>query len=187
MGIKNFFQGNKKDRQERRSSYIKEETDRYLPDGGREVAKVKVNRFKNQKSKRVNYDDGYTFTGTKKTRRKDIKQNETDFVTDSGLNTVKYNLSTKKGKHRSSTWEKNQTSQRTPYKESSSGPAYFGNMTYAANGNPEWYNENTLSGNVKKVTKNRRKTTTEEGTWSPEQGKWLSSKKVVKNPKRNGK
>ena len=60
-------------------------------------------------------------------------------------------------------------------------------MTYAANGNPEWYNENTLSGNVKKVTKNRRKTTTEEGTWSPEQGKWLNSKKVVKNPKRNGK
>lgn len=187
MGIKNFFQGNKKDRQERRSSYIKEETDRYLPDGGREISKVKVNRFKNQKSKRVNYDDGYTFTGTKKTRRKYIKQNETDFVTDSGLNTVKYNLSTKKGKHRSSTWEKNQTSQRTPYEESSSGPAYFGNMTYASNGNPEWYNENILSGNVKKVVKNRRKTTTEQGAWSPEQGKWLSSKKVVKNPKRNGK
>ena len=60
-------------------------------------------------------------------------------------------------------------------------------MTYAANGNPEWYNENILSGNVKKVVKNRRKTTTEQGTWSPEQGKWLSSKKVVKNPKRNGK
>ena len=75
MGIKDFFQGNKKDRQERRSSYIKEETDRYLPDGGREVAKVKVNRFKNQTSKRVNYDDGYTFTGDTKESYKKINYN----------------------------------------------------------------------------------------------------------------
>tara|TARA_R110000803_G_scaffold40214_1_gene86673 strand:+ start:334 stop:1263 length:930 start_codon:yes stop_codon:yes gene_type:complete len=183
MGIKDFFQGNKEKRQERRDSYKKEKTDVYLPGEGRERTNVKVNRFKNEKSRQVDYDNGHTFTGTKKTRRKDIKQNETDFVTDSGLNTVKYNYSTKKGKHRSSTYEKNQTSQRTPYKESSSGPAYFGNMTHNASEDPEWYVENTLSGNVKKVTKNRRKTTTEEGTWSPEQGSWLNSKKVVKNPK----
>ena len=189
MGIKNFFQGNKEKKQERQANYKKEKTDRYLPDGSREVTKVKVNRFKTEKTREVEYDNGgYTFTGTKKTNRKSKAQHDTDFVTDSGLNTVKYTSLNKRGKNRSTSYEKNLVSQRTPYAGGDiNASLYYDQKASKAADYPQYYTKKTLSGDVKKVTKNRRKTKTEEGTWSPEQGYWLNSKKVVKNLKNNGK
>lgn len=189
MGIKNFFQGNKEKRQERRANYKKGTIYRELPDGGRESTVEKVNRFKNQKTTRVDYDNGdYTFTGTKKTNRKSISQDDTDFVTDSGLNTVKYTSLNKRGKNRSTSYEKNLVSQRTPYAGGDiNASLYYDQKASKAADRPQYYTDKTLSGDVKKVTKNRRKTKTETGKWSPDQNMWLNSKKVVRNPKNNGK